>query len=110
MTQAIQHVERYLEFRNPEVLPESNPKASKNFKNFNLEYRQHSKQNHPNYSSRSQRSLESSSKAFRNLNKPQISEALRILASKALKNFHHKSAEKKSARRTRRTHEEQQRT
>ncbi|KAL4600788.1 hypothetical protein ACB092_11G224800 [Castanea dentata] len=112
MTQAIQHNteqregRRYLKFRNPEALPGSNLKASKNFKNFNLEYKQHSKQNHPNYSSRSQSSLESSSKASRNLNKPQIGKALRIQASKAPKNFHHKPSNTKNTRRTRRTHEE----
>ncbi|KAL4602350.1 hypothetical protein ACB092_10G046900 [Castanea dentata] len=103
MTQAIQHVrtdgERYLEFRNPEALPESNPEASGNFKNFNLEYRQHSKQSHPNCLSRSQRSLESSSKASRNLNKPQIGEALQVQASKAPKNFHHKPSNTKNNRR-----------
>ncbi|KAL4598057.1 hypothetical protein ACB092_11G031300 [Castanea dentata] len=103
MTQAIQHVgqteRRYLEFRNPKALPESNPEASKNFKNFNLKYRQHSKQSHPNYLSRSQKSLESSSKASRNLNKPQIGEALRIQASKAPKNFHHKPLNTKNNRR-----------
>ncbi|KAL4607366.1 hypothetical protein ACB092_09G168500 [Castanea dentata] len=103
MTQAIQHVEkgrRYLEFRNLEALPESNPKAFKNFKNFNLEYKQHSKQNHPSYSFRSQSSLESSSKASRNLNKPQIGKALRIQASKAPKNFYHKPSNTKNTRRT----------
>ena len=46
-------------------------------------YDEHSKQNHPNYLPRSQSSLESSSKASRNLNKPQINKALRIQASKA---------------------------
>ncbi|KAL4602077.1 hypothetical protein ACB092_10G026300 [Castanea dentata] len=90
---------RDLEFRNLEALPESNPEASRNFKNFNLEYRQHSKQSHPNYLSRSQRSLESSSKASRNLNKPQIGKALRIQASKASKNFHHKPSNTKNNRR-----------
>ena len=48
------------------------------------------KRNHPNHLLRSQRSLESSSKASRNLNKPQIGETLQIRASKAPKNFHHK--------------------
>ena len=61
---------------------------------------------HPNYIPRSQSSLESSSKAFRNLNKPQISEALRIQAFKAPKNFHHKPSKTKNAPRTRRTCEE----
>ena len=44
-------------------------------KNFNFEYKEHSKINHPNHLPRSQRSLESSSKASRNLNKPQIGES-----------------------------------
>ncbi|KAL4605322.1 hypothetical protein ACB092_09G020200 [Castanea dentata] len=102
MTQAIQHVTqrpRHLEFRSTETLPESSPKASRNFKNFKLEYKEHSKQNHPNYLSRSKSSLESSSKASRNLNKPQIGEALRIQASKAPKNFHHKPSNTKNNRR-----------
>ena len=76
-------------------------------------FRSHSKQNHPNYPPRSQSSLESSSKASRNLNKPQISEALLIQASKTPKNFHHKPSKTKNTRRTKRTrrthkeHEEQ---
>ncbi|KAL4632434.1 hypothetical protein ACB092_04G050200 [Castanea dentata] len=96
---------KYLEFRNPESLPGSNLKAFKNFKNFNLEYKQHSKQNHPNYSFKSQSSLESSSKASRNLNKLRIGEALRIQASKAPKNFHHKPSNTKNTRHE--EHEEQ---
>ena len=80
--------------------------ASKNFKNFNFEYEEHSKQNHPNYLPRSQSSLESNPKASRNLNKSQINEAQRIQASKAPKNFYHKPSKTKNAPRTRRTHEE----
>ena len=72
--------------------------ASKNFKNFNLKYEEHLKRNHPNHLPRSQRSLESSSKASRNLNKPQIGEALRIQASKTPKNFHHKPSNTKNIR------------
>ena len=40
-----------------------------------FKYEEHSKRNHPNYIPRSQSSLESSSKASRNLNKPQIGES-----------------------------------
>ena len=43
-----------------------------------LRIRRSLKRNHPNHLLRSQRSLESSSKASRNLNKPQIGEALWI--------------------------------
>ena len=84
--------------RSPEALLEPSFEASKNFKNFNFEYEEHSKRNHPNHLPRSQRSLESSSKASRNLNKPQISEALRIQSSKAPKNFHHKPSNTKNIR------------
>ena len=72
------------------TLLESSLKASRNFKNFNLEYKEHSKQNHPNYLPRSQRSLEWSSKASRNFKKLHIGEDLWIQASKAPKNFRHK--------------------
>ena len=82
--------------------------ASKNFKNFNFEYEEHSKQNHPNYLPRSQSSLESSPKASRNLNKSQISEAQQIQASKAPKNFHHKPSKTKNTRRMWRTKDFQQ--
>ena len=85
--------------RSPEALLEPSFEASKNFKNFNFEYKEHSKRNHPNHLPRSQRSLESSSKASRNLNKPQIGEALRIQASKAPKNFHHKPLNTKNIQR-----------
>ena len=81
--------------RSPEALLEPSFEASKNF---NFEYEEHSKRNHPNRLPRSQRSLESSSKASRNLNKPQIGEALRIQASKAPKNFHHKPSNMKNIR------------
>ena len=83
-------------FRSPETLLEQSFEASKNFKNFNFEYEEHSKRNHPNPLPRSQRSLESSSKASRNSKKPQINEALRIQASKATKNFHHKPSNMKN--------------
>ena len=89
---------RYLEFRSPEALLEPSPEASRNFKNFNFEYKEHSKRNHLNYLPRSQRSLKSSSKASRNLNKSQISETLQIQASKAPKNFHHKPSNTKNIR------------
>ena len=55
--------------------------------------------NHPNHLPRSQRSLKSRSKTSRNLNKPQIGEALWIQASKAPKNFHHKPSNTKNIRR-----------
>ena len=51
--------------RSTKALQESSLKA---FKNFNLKIEEHLKHNHPNYLPRSQRLLESSSKAFR---KPQ---------------------------------------
>ena len=54
--------------------------------------------NHPNHLPRSQRSLESSPKASRNLNKPQIGEALRIQAFKAPRNFHYKPSNTKNIR------------
>ena len=81
--------------RSPETLLEPSFEASKNF---NFEYKEHSKRNHPNHLPRSQRSLESSSKAFRNLNKPQIGEALQIQATKAPKNFCHKPSNAKNIR------------
>ena len=64
-----------------------------------FKYKEHSKRNHPNHIPRSQSSLESSSITSRNLNKPQISEALRIQASKAPKNFHYKPSNTKNIRR-----------
>ena len=66
---------RDLEFRSLEALLEPSPKASRNFKNFNFKYEEHSKRNHRNHFPRSQRLLESSSKASRNSKKPQIGEA-----------------------------------
>ena len=84
--------------RSPEALLELSFEASKNFKNFNFEYEEHSKRNHPNHIPNSQSSLESSSKASKNINKPQIGEALRIQASKAPKNFHHKPSNTKNIR------------
>ena len=81
--------------RSPEALLEPSFEASKNF---NFEYEENSKRNHPNHLPRSQRSLESSLKAFKNLNKPQIGEALRIQASKASKNFRHEPSNMKNIR------------
>ena len=89
---------RYLEFRSPEALLEPSPEASRNFKNFNFEYKEQSKRNHLNNLPRSQRSLESSSKASRNLNKSQINEALWIEASIAPKNFRHNPSNTKNIR------------
>ena len=83
------------EFKSPEALLEPSPEASRNFKNFKFEYKEHSKRNHPNHIPRSQSSLESSSKASRNLKQPQISETPWIQASKAPKNFHHKPSNTK---------------
>ena len=57
-------------FRSEKALLESSPETSSNFKNFDLKCKEHSKQNHLNYLPRSQRSLEPSSKASKNLNKP----------------------------------------
>ena len=76
-----------------------------------FKHEEHSKQNHSNYLPRSQSSLESSSKASENLNKPPINKALQIQASKAPKNFHHKPSKRKNTRRkqrTRRTHKERE--
>ena len=73
---------RDLEFRCPEALLEPSPETSMNFKNFNFKYEEHSKRNHLNHLPRSQRSLESSLKASKNLNKLQIGEALRIQATR----------------------------
>ena len=49
-------------FRSTETLLESSLEASKNFKNFNFEYEEHSKRNYPNHLPKSQRSLETSLK------------------------------------------------
>ena len=84
--------------RSIEALQESSLKAFKNFKNFKLKIEEHSKQNHPNYLPRSQSSLESSSKASKNLIKSQISETLRIQASKVSKNFNYKPSNMKNIR------------
>ena len=69
---------------------DSSPKSSEEFLPQTFEYEEHSKRNHLNHLPRSQNSLELNLKAFRNSKKPQIGEALRIQASKALKSFHHK--------------------
>ena len=95
----LKHKQHQRRFRSTEVLLESSPEDSRNFKNFDLKCKERSNQNHLNYLPRSQRSLESSSKAFRNLNNSQISKALRIQASKASKNFHHKPSNTKNIRR-----------
>ena len=76
------------------------PKAFRNFKNFNLKYEEHSKQNHSNYLPKSQSSLELSSKASKNFKQPQISETVWIQASKAPKNFPHKPSKMKNTQRT----------
>ena len=52
-----------------------------------FKYKEHLKKNHSNHPSRSQSSLESSSKASRNSKRLQISEALRIQASKSRRTF-----------------------
>ena len=96
MPRDLEHKQYQRRFKNMEALLESSPEASKNFKNFNLEYREHLKQNHPNYLPRSQRSLESSSKASRNFKKLHIGETLWIQASKAPKNFRHKPSNTKN--------------
>ena len=77
------HKQHQRRFRRTKTLPKSSPKASRNFKNFDLKCKEHSKHNHLNYLPRSQSSLESNSKASKNLNKPQISEALQIQAFEA---------------------------
>ena len=81
--------------RSPEALLEPSFESSKNF---NFEYEEHSKRNHPNHLPRSQRSLESSLKTFKNLNKPQIGETLWIQASKASKNFRDEPSNTKNIR------------
>ena len=73
------------------------PKSSEELQPQTFEYEEHSKRNHPNHLHKAESSLESSSKASRNSKKPQISEALRIQASKALKNFHHKPSKMNNA-------------
>ena len=73
-------------------MSESSSKASKNIKNFNLESQEHSKQIQPSHLSRSQSSLELSSKVSINTKRLQISEALRMQASKALKTIYYKSS------------------
>ena len=90
--------QRRSRLRSPEALLEPSFEASKNFKNFNFEYKEHSKRNHPNHLPRSQRSLESSLKASRTSTNPQIGEALRIQASKAPKNFRYKPSNTKNIR------------
>ena len=60
-----------------------------------FKYEEHSKKNHLNHVPRSQSSLESGSKAFKNFKKPQISETLWIKAFKVSKNFHHKPSKMK---------------
>ena len=99
MPRDLEHKQYQRRFKNMEALLESSPEASKNFKNFNLEYREHLKQNHPNYLPRSQRSLESSSKASRNFKKLHIGETLQIQAFKTPKNFHHKPSNTKNIQR-----------
>ena len=74
-----------LSLQSPEELP------LQTFKN-----EEQPKRNHSNHLPRSHRSLESNSKASRNLNKLQISEVLQIQASKVLKNFNHKSSNTKN--------------
>ena len=78
------------------VLPEPSSKASKNLKNFTFESEEYSKQIHSSHPSRSKSSLESNSKASINTKKLQISETLWIQASKAPRNFHHKSLKTKN--------------
>ena len=94
----LKHKQHQRRFKSTETLLESSLEASRNFKNFNFEYEEHSKRNHLNHFPRSQRSLESSSKASRNLKKSQISEALWIQAFKASKNFLHKPSNSKNIR------------
>ena len=53
-------------FKSTEALLKPSPEASKNFKNFAFESKEHSKRNHPNHLPRSQRSLEPNFKASKN--------------------------------------------
>ena len=87
-------------FRSLKALLGSSSKAFKNFKNFTFEDEEYSKQIHLIHPSRSQSSLESSSKASINTKRQQVNEALLIQASKALKNFHYKSSKTKNIQRT----------
>ena len=61
-----------------------------------FESQEHLKKNNSSHPSRSQSSLESSSKISINTKRLQISGALRIQASKAPKNFHYKSLKTKN--------------
>ena len=58
----LEHKQYQRRFKSTEALVESSPEASRKFKNLNFEYEEHSKRNHPNHLSRSQRSLESPQK------------------------------------------------
>ena len=78
---------------------DSSPKSFKELPPQTFKYEEHSKRNHLNHLPRSQSSLESNSKASKNLNKPQICKALWIQASKSPKNFHHKPSNTKNIRR-----------
>ena len=62
----LEHKQHQRRFKSTEALLESSPEASRNFKNFDLKCKEHSKQNYLNYLPRSQRSLESSSKTSTN--------------------------------------------
>ena len=92
----LEHKQYQRRFKSTEALVESSPEASRKFKNLNFEYEEHSKRNHPNHLPRSQRSLESTSKASKSFKKLQTGETLRIQASKAPKNFHHKPSNMKN--------------
>ena len=61
----------------------SSLQSSKELSSQTFEYEEHSKINYPNHLPRSQSSLKLSLKSSRNLNKPQISEALWIQSFKA---------------------------
>ena len=95
----LEHKQHQIRFKSTKTLLESSPKASRNFKNFNFKYEEHSKRNLPNHLPRSQRSLESSSKASKNFKKLQIGEALWIQASKSSKNFSRKPSNTKNIQR-----------
>ena len=76
---------------------DSSPKSFEELPPQTFKYEEHSKRNHLNHLPRSQSSLDSSSKASRNFNKPQIGEILRIQASKSPKNFYHRTSKTKNA-------------
>ena len=76
------------------------PKPPRISRTSTFKSQEHSKRNHSSHFSRSQSSLESSSKASINTKRLQISESLQIQASKIQNNFHYKFSKTRNIRRT----------